>query len=73
MSLHVSTCLYMSPISGSEERAGDVTSQYASLDDLASIVAHVRSALNITDMMVLLGVGAGANIGQLPFKSALYC
>lgn len=55
---------YHIDLPGSEEGAGDVTSQYASLDDLASIVAHVRSALNITDMMVLLGVGAGANIAM---------
>jgi len=49
---------------GSEEGAGDVSGQYASLDDLASIVAHVRSALSITDPMVLLGVGAGANVAM---------
>lgn len=47
---------------GCEEGAGDISGQYSSLDDLASIIAHVRSSLSITDPMVLLGVGAGANI-----------
>lgn len=49
---------------GSEEDAGDISGQYPSLDDLANIIGHVRTGLNISDPMVLLGVGAGGNIGE---------
>ena len=54
-------------MSGCEEGAGDIGGQYPSLDELAGIVAHVRSSLSITDPMVVLGVGAGANIGMFNY------
>lgn len=55
---------YHIDLPGCEEDAGDVAGPYPSLDELAGIIVHVRSSLSITDPIVLLGVGAGANIAM---------
>ena len=58
---------------GCEEDAGDITGQYADMDNLPDIITHVRSALNISGAMVLLGVGAGANIGGYNVHGLTWC
>jgi len=55
---------YHIDLPGCEEGAGDVTGPVPTLDELASVIAHVRTSCSITDKMVLLGVGAGANIAM---------
>lgn len=53
---------YHIDLPGQEDKAGVYEQEYPSMDDLSGIIAHVRTALNIEQPIVLLGVGAGGNI-----------
>eukprot|EP00116_Pleurobrachia_bachei_P008656 sb/3468918/ len=63
---------YHIDLPGCEEGAGDVTGPVPTLDELASVIAHVRTSCSITDKMVLLGVGAGANIVITSMSSHIF-